>query len=125
MNPQIGADAVVPARSLIGDNGQPLKSPTSTADTNGSQGPPDPGAEPESGSQNGKPPEQVPSEAVNNNSKVEENGASEQTSDEAEASTLAAANMVYGRDQVMQLVKTLFPHRDMLNGNQNGSDDSS
>jgi carbon dioxide concentrating mechanism protein CcmN len=27
---------------------------------------------------------------------------------------------VYGREQVMQLVKTLFPHRDLLNQNGNG-----
>ncbi|MEM6714049.1 MAG: hypothetical protein AAF622_03160 [Cyanobacteria bacterium P01_C01_bin.147] len=32
-------------------------------------------------------------------------------------SNLAPANIVYGREQVTQLMKTLFPHRDALNGN--------
>jgi carbon dioxide concentrating mechanism protein CcmN len=126
MNPQIEADAVIPARSLIGDRGQPLPSPASTTDTNGAQASPKPESASENTSQNGQSPEAPPPVATDNNSsKAEENGASEKSSEAAEVSTLTAANMVYGRDQVMQLVKTLFPHRDMLNGNQNGSDDSS
>jgi carbon dioxide concentrating mechanism protein CcmN len=126
MNPQIEADAVIPARSLIGDRGQPLPSPAPPADTNGAPAPPKPETASEGTSQNGQSPEATPPAATDNNSsKAEENGTSEKPSAAAEESTLTAANMVYGREQVMQLVKTLFPHRGMLNGNQNGSDDSS
>ena len=126
MNPQIEADAVIPARSLIGDRGQPLPSPAPPAATNGAQAPRQPESASEDTSQNGKSPAaSTPAPPENNGASAENNGATEPSADESEASTLAAANMVYGRDQVMQLVKTLFPHRDMLNGNQNGSDDSS
>lgn len=106
INPQVEADAVVPARSLIGDNGQALPNPP-PAEAQG-------GDRPVTSSQNGKAPDAAPSP-------VEENGASESPDQAPEAGTLAATNMVYGREQVMQLVKTLFPHRDLLNGNNGNS----
>jgi carbon dioxide concentrating mechanism protein CcmN len=123
MNPQIEADAVVTARSLIGDRGQFLPPPAPAVEANGTQDPPPSAA---AGiAQNGQSPAASPPPAETNGAAADRNGAGAQSSDEAEASTLAAAKMVYGREQVMQLMKTLFPHRDMLNGDQNQSDNSS
>lgn len=89
INPQMDADQVVPARSLLGDFA-PV-------------------------SQNGT----IPSATSNGNAAT--NGGSADPSDYQESGSLASANVVYGRDQVMQLVKTLFPHRNQLNSNSDSS----
>lgn len=113
MNPQVAADAVVSARSLIGDNGR-----LSQASSNS-------GRHPDVTSQNGQgfaPEPQTASEGDLEGKPDANKGESNHQGEAADTGTLSAANMVYGREQVMQLVKTLFPHRDMLNGNgQNSS----
>lgn len=45
-----------------------------------------------------------------------QNGRADASHSEAETG-LAPARIVYGREQVTQLMQTLFPHRDTLNGN--------
>jgi hypothetical protein len=46
------------------------------------------------------------------------NGAAETQSEEGGR---APNRVVYGREQMTQLMKTLFPHRDALNGNGQSS----
>lgn len=122
LNPQVEAGAVIPAKSLLGvpdspqsdrpsatHNGQsasaaiPDASDITDAETNGARLGDDP-------SQPGET----------------ENGHSEEapTADSAMAASPAPAKIVYGRDQVTQLMKTLFPHRDALNNGDNANGDS-
>ncbi len=55
-------------------------------------------------------PKVTPEQAQNNGSAV--------TSEGVEASALSNGSVVYGRDQVMRLVHTLFPHRQPLNAKE-------
>ncbi|MDB9525747.1 hypothetical protein PN498_07090 [Oscillatoria sp. CS-180] len=96
INPEVAADAVIPARSLLGNP---------TANNSNGQG-------------NELPPEA--SEFLAESSH-EDNGSAPNDNNGNGQGPLASTNPVYGRDQVMQLVKTLFPHRDSLNS---GSDSS-
>ena len=95
LNPQVTAGAVLPARSLLGVNSQ---------STDGLS------------SQNGHSSQSTNSDLTEDISASTEVTAAE--ANEAESmSGLAPATVVYGREQVTQLMKTLFPHRDSVNGN--------
>ncbi|MEL6380879.1 MAG: hypothetical protein AAFQ89_00090 [Cyanobacteria bacterium J06626_18] len=89
INPTIAANQVIPARSLLGDNSRSLK-PGAEA---GAEGPSD----------NGKASsvsEAAPETAPDINADSNGNGGA-----------IAPNSTVYGRDQVLKLVHTLFPHR--------------
>lgn len=90
INPNIEANQVLPARSLFGDTSRSHLLPPASAPNPASQN----GTAPEI--LNGKAPSEASSNAHNNGSALVPNGA------------------VYGREQVMKLVQTLFPHRDAL-----------
>ena len=109
MNPQVEKDAVVPARSLIGGHGQRLPSPSTPRRDDHS---------PETEPQNGRssPPSTV-DDGDDSGATAQANGTSPHQNPADDSHDLTASRMVYGREQVMQLVKTLFPHRDSLNGN--------
>ena len=92
-NPQIAAGGVLTARSLHGIPG--TDTDISAASNGQVASSAHPSNEPEA------------AEAANN-------GAAEPQSDEE---GLAPSRIVYGREQLTQLMKTLFPHRDALNGN--------
>lgn len=120
IHPCIEADAVIPAKSLIRDRGQVLTPPPSTASSNGqvetatdhkasTSGPPG-NAETTQADTQPSPSSETKSDNHHHN-----NGHGQAETPDATDGTMTAANFVYGRDQVMQLVKTLFPHRDMLN----------
>lgn len=98
INPQIQANQVVPARSLLGDPSQ----------AQGNQPPLSPEVSYDS-SHNGQTPNT--NGAANNSSS--ESGDQLVPLDETSASTGPAAT-VYGREQVAQLVRVLFPHRDAV-----------
>ena len=102
INPAVAAAAVVSARSLIGDRS--AEQPANPAETNGHA--------PSAASQNGSTPTPTadPKPAAANNGQVAHNGHG-----------LATYDPVYGREQVRQLMKTLFPHRDALNVEDNST----
>lgn len=102
LNPQVGAGAVISARSLLGVQTQ------ATPTANGQAGAPlTPGSQ---------------SSSTDTVSAVENGDNAQEPGDEtAIADSSPPAKIVYGREQVTQLMKTLFPHRDALNGNGNGS----
>lgn len=106
INPQIEADAAIPARSLLDTSFSSSDTPDTTFSNSHSS----------SSEANGTG--NVLSAVVEDPS----TGASIEDNDNGEpmSSSPSSEQPVYGRDQVMQLVKTLFPHRDSLNGN-NGS----
>ncbi|HEY9889559.1 MAG TPA: hypothetical protein V6D02_14235 [Candidatus Obscuribacterales bacterium] len=93
INPQVAATAVVAARSLIGASLPAVD----TASTNGNGN----GFTPAGPAAGDLPPDAAIAEpdAVNGDG------------------ALTTGQPVYGQAQVMQLIKTLFPHRDSLNGN--------
>ena len=114
-NPQIEASAVIPARSLLGVPQAP-PSDRPPADQNGHAPSPDIDAPPPvatetvaESSQNGQSPE--PHEPP--------------SSEAAIAESPAPGRVVYGRHQVNQLMKTLFPHRDALNHPDDSPNDAS
>lgn len=93
INPKIEANQVIPARSLLGDTSRCL----SPASSNHSQNAPP----------NGKHP--------TNDAIASESKPHPAASDHDGNGSLPVPNTtVYGRDQVQQLVKTLFPHRDAI-----------
>jgi carbon dioxide concentrating mechanism protein CcmN len=103
-NPQITAGAVLPARSL---HGMPGAGPDSSVASNGQvTSSAHPSDEHDTGSD--------PSTAGAVEPEAIANGAAETPPEEG---GLAPNRTVYGREQVTQLMKTLFPHRDALNGN--------
>jgi carbon dioxide concentrating mechanism protein CcmN len=115
LNPLVPADAVIPARSLIGEHGQSLSPPASSASTTN-------GHHAVSREQTGQSPPAKASAAIPENRETAgPSAASAPASEEGADSALTAAKMVYGREQVMQLMKTLFPHRDLLNGNSDNT----
>lgn len=95
LNPQVTAGAVIPARSLLGVQAQ---SSSGQSQQNGHSGP------------------AVSPQPHQNGAQSSGSAAAVITETEA-AAGLASARTVYGREQVTQLMKTLFPHRDALNGN--------
>lgn len=105
INPQIEAGAVIAARSLLGMPDAP-PSDRPPADQNGHAAPPPtadspPAVAPETAAAPAGEPPATPAEAPADVTALEESP--------------APAKIVYGRDQVSQLMKTLFPHRDALN----------
>jgi carbon dioxide concentrating mechanism protein CcmN len=119
--PDIEADAVIPARSLIGDRGRSMTPPPATTEQNGhaasahdthnvTTGPFAPAAD---NGNTGQPDAESSSDA--NNTANGANGTGQTSAAGTPEEELTAAKLVYGREQVMQLVKTLFPHRDLLN----------
>ena len=119
IHPRMEADAVIPAKSLIRDHDQVLHPSPSTASSNGqaetvadhhasTSGPPA-AADTTQADTQPSPSSETKSDNHHNN------GHGQAETPDATDGTMTAANFVYGRDQVMQLVKTLFPHRDMLN----------
>jgi len=116
LNPQIEAGAVISARSLLGVPGPP-QGDRPPADQNGHAPSPNIAA-----------PDAVATEAAAEQSQNSQSpNGHEPTSDSEAAITEspAPAKVVYGRDQVTQLMKTLFPHRDALNNNGDSHSDSS
>ena len=102
INPNVAANGVISARSLLGDRS--AGQPASSAKTNGHS--------PPAASQNGSrsTPVAEPAPTTENHDQVAHNG-----------NDITAYDPVYGREQVMQLMKTLFPHRDALNVEDNAS----
>ncbi|RZM77156.1 hypothetical protein [Leptolyngbya iicbica] len=98
LNPQVAAGTVLPARSLHGIPDAIADSPAA------SNGQPAPSAD------SGDNPETTDASAT----EIEPNGAAPTT---PESNGLTPNRVVYGREQVTQLMKTLFPHRDALNDN--------
>lgn len=97
INPQVPENGVIAARSLLGQL-SPLPSteaPTLTEDD----------------SLDGGRGDRASQQAISGEHPEETSG-----NLNGEESSLASTNIVYGRDQVMQLMKTLFPHRESLNG---------
>lgn len=90
INPRVEANQVIPSRSLLGDLSRTL-TPKVSSEVNGSL-------------PNGKVAE------------VKEATASPEDVTEADSngSSLVTSGTVYGRDQVMRLVQTLFPHRNAV-----------
>jgi carbon dioxide concentrating mechanism protein CcmN len=117
LNPLVPADAVIPARSLIGEHGQSLPPPAAASTTNGHHA--------VNREQTGQSPPATASAAIPENRETAGPSASSAASapapEQGADSALTAAKMVYGREQVMQLMKTLFPHRDLLNGNSDNT----
>lgn len=116
LNPQVAAGAVLPARSLHGvadslGSDRVANNGHSVASANNGHGPP--GAD-HDGSGNAPADASASSETTAESAEAGQNGAAETQPDEA---GLAPNRVVYGREQVTQLMKTLFPHRDALNGN--------
>ena len=107
LNPQITAGAVLPARSL---HGVPTALANSQTSNNGHHA-----SSAGLNSHNGSVPTAIDPEV-----EAVSNGAEETNAGEG---TLAPNRVVYGREQVTQLMKTLFPHRDALN-NGNGHNSS-
>ncbi len=95
INPQIAPEQVVPARSLLGDPSHPQTCPLPATAPSSS-----PEQSPQSPSQGEGTETVAPNRAEN--------------SPLSEAGTLATHTVVYGREQVMQLIQTLFPHRQSL-----------
>lgn len=106
LNPQVTAGAAIPARSLLGVNDQSPGNP----EYNGHN----------SQAANGQNGRSDSSHSDEDTAHMPEPAIAEVTESEAEAG-LAPARIVYGREQVTQLMQTLFPHRDTLNGNGKGT----
>lgn len=98
IDPKVEANQVVPSRSLCGDTSRSLNPAQPPAD--------------EASSQNGKAPAIKETAAV---------GSTEPSAADNNGASLVPNTAVYGREQVMQLVYTLFPHR---NANLSDSEES-
>ncbi|MGD1860431.1 MAG: hypothetical protein ACFB0E_10730 [Leptolyngbyaceae cyanobacterium] len=102
-NPQVEAGAVIPARSLVYLPEAQLNGTAAEAANNHASDP------------------ATSVESVHNGDTIESGSAMAASAASQElVQDSALARIVYGREQVEQLMKTLFPHRDSLNG-QNGS----
>ncbi|WP_008318012.1 hypothetical protein [Leptolyngbya sp. PCC 6406] len=103
INPQIAPEQMVPARSLLGDPSPPqICSVSATA----------PGSPPETGALPDQSPHSPPQKEGTET--LDPNRAENGNLPPPEVGTLATHTVVYGREQVMQLIQTLFPHRQSL-----------
>lgn len=107
LNPQVSAGAVIPARSLLGvQNYPPSLHNGQSAETHANQ-------RVSSSTDSSSTDTDVATENGDNGVGAEDAAAI--------ADKQSPNSVVYGREQVVQLMKTLFPHRDALNNNGNGS----
>ncbi|NER83130.1 MAG: hypothetical protein F6K42_26975 [Leptolyngbya sp. SIO1D8] len=101
INPQVDVDQVIPARSLLGDI-------RCVSDANNASAPP-PDQREQDFQRNGKVPHPTDTSSSSN---AELDGSDTADVDTTgQASSLTSVKPVYGREQVLQLVQTLFPHR--------------
>ncbi|MBE7380568.1 MAG: carbon dioxide concentrating mechanism protein [Leptolyngbya sp. SIO1E4] len=103
INPNVQADQVIAARSLVGDMSRALAAGATPT--------------PKSPSQNGKTPH--PADAVANADTLLDSPDVDSPNGNGQAGSLASMNSVYGRDQVLQLVQILFPHRNAVMSDSN------